>query len=345
LTGKYRVTTAGKPPLTDAKPERGAVLMAMALKKTGVGFIHQSADMKVKLFGNLPAGLVRADAGIPEYGDLFGGDEDARLAAIKRAVLKEQQSTTTEVEIQSANGIITYRVEMEPVPIIDGGGILTVITDISDTLHRERILKTLLRELSHRSKNLLAIIQGIATQTARQALSLDGFLTTFRGRIQSLSYSQDLVTDSSWRGAYLFTLAERQFSSYWPDVENPIALSGINAHLSPNAALHIGLALHELIVNSASHGAIAAGVNSLTVSCFETVFNGQKAIELQWIEHLPASETVAKADEHTFARTVLERVVPIAIGGKAIYITASGRIEYHLTVPAREYEIITRIEE
>lgn len=319
--------------------------MGMALNKTGVGFIHQSADLKVMLFANLPARLHQVGTRIAENGDLFGGDDGMRLTDLKRAVLRDQQSATTEVEIQSSGGLITYRVEIEPVPTTDGGGVLTVITDISDTLHRERILKTLLRELSHRSKNLLAIIQGIATQTARQALSLDGFLTTFRGRIQSLSNSQDLVTDSSWRGAYLFELAERQFNSYWPNAADPIAVTGINAHLSPNATLHIGLALHELIVNSASHGAISAGVNSLTVNCFETVFNGQKAIELQWVEYLPDSKTIPKADEHTFARTVLERVVPIAIGGKAIYMTAGGRIEYHLTVPAREYEIITRIEE
>ena len=225
-------------------------------------------------------------------------------------------------------------------------GILSVITDISETRHRERVLKTLLRELSHRSKNLLAIIQGIATQTARQALSLDYFLSKFRGRIQSLAYSQDLVTDSSWRGAYLFALAERQFSAYWPATENPIAVRGINAHLSPNAALHIGLALHELIVNSASYGAISAGVNSLTIDCFETLLDDQKAIELAWIEHLPpASALQSEADDHTFARTVLERVVPIAVGGKAMYMTAPDRIEYHLTIPSREYEIITRVEE
>ncbi len=337
--------TAEKSGQIGAIPETRAVLMEMALKKTGVGFIYQSADLSVVLSGNLPARLLPAGTAIPENGDLFGGDEGVRLTALKGAALREQQSTTTQVETQSNGGAISYRIEIEPVPAADGGGVLTLITDISDTLHRERILKTLLRELSHRSKNLLAIIQGIATQTARQALSLDGFLTTFRGRIQSLSYSQDLVTDSSWRGAYLFTLAERQFNSYWPDQENPIAVTGINAHLSPNATLHIGLALHELIVNSASHGAIAAGVNSLTVNCFETVFNAQKAIEMHWIEHLPDSKTVPKSDEHTFARTVLERVVPIAIGGKAIYITDSGRIEYHLTVPSHEYEIITRVEE
>ncbi|WEZ82817.1 sensor histidine kinase [Rhizobium sp. 32-5/1] len=339
------MTTAGKPEQIKSSSHRAAVLMEMALKKTGVGFIHQSTDLKVMLFANLPVRLHQAGTLFPENGDLFGGDNDVRLTELKRAVLQDQQSVTTEVEIQSSSGLVTYRIEIEPVLPADGGGLLTVITDISDTLHRERILKTLLRELSHRSKNLLAIIQGIATQTARQALSLDGFLTTFRGRIQSLSYSQDLVTDSSWRGAYLFELAERQFNSYWPNTANPIAVTGINAHLSPNATLHIGLALHELIVNSASHGAISAGVNSLTVNCFETIFNEQKAIELAWIEHLPASITTSKADEHTFARTVLERVVPIAIGGKARYTTTGDRIEYHLTVPVREYEIITRIEE
>lgn len=272
---------------------------------------------------------------------VFGADDGTRLIALKRSVACSNAPASTEIDMTSATGVLTYRIDIERVDTPGMTGILSVITDISETRHRERILKTLLRELSHRSKNLLAIIQGIATQTARQALSLDYFLTKFRGRIQSLSYSQDLVTDSSWRGAYLFALTERQFSAYWPGSETPICINGINAHLSPNATLHIGLALHELIVNSASYGAISAGVNSLTIDCFETILDENEAIELAWIEHLPPAATLREADEPTFARTVLERVVPVAIGGKAMYLTTPDRIEYHLTIPSREYEIVT----
>ena len=321
------------------------VLMDLVLKKSGSGYVYQSDDLDIVLSGNLPEGLQLLATAHAADETVFGADDGARLVALKRSVACNNTPASMEIDVPAATGMLTYRIDIERVDTGGMTGIVSVITDISETRHRERILKTLLRELSHRSKNLLAIIQGIATQTARQALSLDYFLTKFRGRIQSLSYSQDLVTDSSWRGAYLFALTERQFSAYWPDSQTPIAITGINAHLSPNATLHIGLALHELIVNSASYGAISAGVNSLTIDCFETLFDENAAIELAWIEQLPPAGAQREVDEHTFARTVLERVVPVAIGGKAMYVTTPDRIEYHLTIPCREYEIITRVEE
>ncbi|MBP1861248.1 two-component sensor histidine kinase [Rhizobium herbae] len=322
-----------------------AVLMELVLKKSGSGYLYQSDDLDAVLSGNLPEGLQSLATAKQADEETFGAEDGARLTALKRDVARNNNPASTEIDVASATGILTYRIDIERVDTQGMTGILSVITDISETRHRERILKTLLRELSHRSKNLLAIIQGIATQTARQALSLDYFLIKFRGRIQSLAYSQDLVTDSSWRGAYLFALIERQFSAYWPNSETPISVNGINAHLSPNATLHIGLALHELIVNSASHGAISAGVNSLTIDCFGTILDDNDAIELAWIEHLPPAATLREADEHTFARTVLERVVPVAIGGRAMYLTTPDRIEYHLTIPSREYEIIDHVEE
>ncbi len=336
---------AGSPASSGTDVAVSMGLMELVLKKSGSGYLYQSDDLTASLYGNLPEALQRLSERPQAFEEVFGTEESARLHLLKKEVTSSGTGASTEIEVSSTSGVLTYRIDIERISEGDMAGILLVMTDISETQHRERILKTLLRELSHRSKNLLAIIQGIATQTARQALSLDTFLAKFRGRIQSLAYSQDLVTDSSWRGAYLFALTERQLSAYWPDSENRISVGGIDAHLSPNAALHIGLALHELIVNSASHGAISAGVNSLSIDCVETFRDGEKAIELAWIEHLPPTLTVCETDEQTFARTVLERVVPIAVGGKAIYLTSPDRIEYRLTVPSREYEIITRVAE
>lgn len=322
-----------------------AHLSILALRKVGVGYLFQSHDLKTLDIGGLPDGLASPTTDEPDT-EIFGAENAERLRQAKTLALKGAGAQSLDVEITRPSGQSVYRIDIEPINAGDGmPGILSVITDVSETHRRERVLRTLLRELSHRSKNLLAIIQGVATQTARQALSLESFLGTFRGRLQSLASSQDLVTDSSWRGAFLFALAEKQFQAYWPDPDVPASITGINAHLSPNASLYIGLALHELVVESASHGALSVGVTSLTVNCFETMLDGNKAIEIDWIEHLPPSTIGAEPEERPFGRTVLERVVPSAVDGKAYYLTAPEQIEYRLIVPAREYEIITRLEE
>lgn len=104
----------------------------------------------------------------------------------------------------------------------------------------------MLREVSHRSKNLLAIIQSIATQTGRYSGTIEGFLVRFRGRLQSMASSQDLVTSSNWRGANLHELVMGQVARYSADPSRAIRFAGTQPFLNPNAALHVGLALHNL---------------------------------------------------------------------------------------------------
>ena len=119
-------------------------------------------------------------------------------------------------------------------------------------------MRALLREVSHRSKNLLAIIQSIATQTGRYSGTIDSFLSRFRGRLQSLASSQDLVTSSNWRGADLRELVLGQVGRYVADPTRAHAASKAPIPISiPMRRLHIGLALHELAVNSVSYGALS----------------------------------------------------------------------------------------
>ncbi|MDE1995367.1 MAG: PAS domain-containing protein [Rhizobiaceae bacterium] len=315
--------------------------MERALGTAGVSILFQDADLAVRYAGNLPDHLEPSLVIGGTDRHLFGDKDGEHLLQLKRRVLENGKPTSAEVEIATGDGVRIYELKMERVTDRKAHGVLSVISEVTESRHREKVLKSLLRELSHRSKNLLAIIQGIATQTARHTLSLDNFLIKFRGRLQSLSNSQDLITDSSWRGAYLFELAEKQFAPYWPDAGQPMPIYGINAHLTPNAAVHLGLALHELIVNSASHGAISAGATTITLNCREAELDGKKAIEVAWSErfYLPAEH---EFEDNSFSRTVLERVVPTSMNGRAQFAINDDSIGYRLTIPETEYEILRR---
>lgn len=317
-----------------------AALMERALYGAGISIVFQSADLLIRHSDNLPDHLKALLVLGKDDTCLFGELDGIRVMEAKQAVLADGEPALIEVECDTDDSSRTYEIRIERIEMDGEYGILSIIIEVTDIRHRERVLKSLLRELSHRTKNLLAIIQGIATQTARYTPSLDDFLTKFRGRLQSLSKSQDLVTDSSWRGAFLFDLAQRQFAPYWPEGERPLTLTGINAHLTPNATVHMGLALHELVVNSASHGAIALGAPSITIECNPTFLGDRKAIELVWIERLRQSPAVPSFDEHNFGRTVLERVVPTSMNGTASFNITPDRIVYRLTIPDSEYEIL-----
>jgi two-component sensor histidine kinase len=195
-----------------------------------------------------------------------------------------------------------------------------------------------LREVSHRSKNLLAIVQSIASQTARFTDSIDDFLLKFRRRIQSLSYSQDLVTDSNWRGALFRDLVHSQVEKYIDVSDERLSIDGDNPYLFPGAALHVGLALHELVVNATSFGGLSIPYGRVKISAKVIhVASGDDRLEFRWEETNPAMPEVFEHDPR-FGSAVLQRIVPASVNGHADYrIDGTGAV-YSLVIPTEQFD-------
>ncbi|MFN7103278.1 MAG: sensor histidine kinase [Pseudorhizobium sp.] len=305
-----------------------------ALVDLGASVIIQDAQRHYLFVANLPDVWAKEHVEVPSDEVIFGVEVASRLAALKADMTETGRKAQLEVMV-GAEQFFEFRVQA--LEFAQGGvHLVTTIVDRSEERHRERLLRALLREVSHRSKNLLAIIQSIALQTARYSGSLDLFLHKFRGRLYSLSQSQDLITDSSWRGAYFFELVQQQTEKYLPENRELVKVSGDNLLLSPNASLHLGLALHELIVNAVSHGSLLRNGLPIEVSCVRKHSDGQDTVEMVW--HEPLQGVARPADDADqlkahFGSTVLERVVPASVNGKAQYVISHDRIAYHLAFP------------
>ena len=81
--------------------------------------------------------------------------------------------------------------------------LVNIVADITERKKAEDHIQLLMREISHRSKNLLAVVQAIAGQTARTAGTLEGFQARFARRLHGLATSHDLLIHEGWRGAPL----------------------------------------------------------------------------------------------------------------------------------------------
>jgi two-component sensor histidine kinase len=305
-----------------------------ALVDLGASIIIQDVSHNYLFVTNLPESWAVEAFSEPSDEKLFGADVAAKLATLKHGMTEPGRKGHIEVTI-GAEQVFEFRVQA--VEFEKGGlHLVTTIVDRSEERHRERLLRALLREVSHRSKNLLAIIQSIALQTARYSGSVDLFLHKFRGRLYSLSQSQDLITDSSWRGAYLFELVQQQTEKYLPENKHLVRMSGDNVLLTPNASLHVGLALHELIVNAVSHGSILRSRSAINVTSLRSHAGGRESLEVVWdeaLEHVNGSSFDHDALKAHFGSTVLERVVPASVNGKAQYVISDERISYRLTFP------------
>ncbi len=308
-----------------------------ALRNAGISVLYQDRTLNTVWARNMRAPWDIAN----EEGN--GGPlpplQAERLQEARQRVAASGVPERLEISMPGTNGVRWFQVWVDANLNHDGTilGVVTTKLETTEQKRREQTLKMLLREVSHRSKNLLAIIQSIATQTGRYSDTLADFLTRFRGRLHSLASSQDLVTSSNWRGARLHDLVAGQVERYSANPAHNLRFAGENPYLNPNAALHIGLAMHELAVNSVSYGALSQPRGFVQVTArMEPSPEGEEALALTWSEDIGNHH--ARRHQKRFGSVALERVVPTSLNGVSSLEISDNRLEYRLTVPQSNFE-------
>ncbi|MBA3447235.1 MAG: sensor histidine kinase, partial [Pseudaminobacter sp.] len=138
------------------------------------------------------------------------------------------------------------------------------------------------------------------------------------------------------RGADLHELVLGQVGRYSADPRRSVHFEGENPYLNPNAALHIGLAIHELAVNSVSYGALSQPDGFVTISARLLPGSETSALSLCWTEAISGNDD---ARQKRFGSIALERVVPASLNGTADLRFGDDRLDYVLTVPSENFEI------
>lgn len=215
-------------------------------------------------------------------------------------------------------------------------GALCSSIDITEERHWIDTQNVLLQEVAHRSKNMLAMVLSIASQTGRASTDITGFMTRFTGRIQSLAFSQDAITEQDWQGVQWNDLIDRQVLSLMPNDKKRLHVTGRDLLLTPNAATHIGLALHELATHSLAFGALNQTEGAVSLDLSVTGSGKDKTAIIEWRDQL--SEGKGEDYRDSFAKSLLMRVVPLAIGGKASLEADQGSVVYRLEVGRRDFE-------
>lgn len=150
----------------------------------------------------------------------------------------------------------------------DGEGhpnrIVALVTDMTERKRYEEHLSLLMREVNHRAKNMLGLVQVVAKQTA--ASSPHDFVERFSDRLRSLAASQDLLVQEDWNGVALDMLVRSQLAHFEPLIGNRIHFVGPTLKLAATAAQTIGMALHELGTNAGKHGALSSARGQVTLT-------------------------------------------------------------------------------
>lgn len=165
-------------------------------------------------------------------------------------------------------------------PLFDSEGVLSglagVSVDISDMVKIQAREKMLVREVEHRARNLLAVVQGIVALT--KADSVADMKSSLSKRIRALATTNGAIAASNWEGAELLDILSNELAPYKSDDGANIMLEGSSTLLEPATAQSVTLIVHELTTNAAKYGCLSA--------------NGGK-LEVHWnVEHVPKGEDV-----------------------------------------------------
>jgi signal transduction histidine kinase/DNA-binding response OmpR family regulator len=178
-----------------------------------------------------------------------------------------------------------------------------VCADVTTRKSTEEHQRLLLDELNHRVKNTLATVQSIAVQTLRPGREPVISNNAFMERIFALAQAHDLLTEGSWQGASLADVVERTMIPYIATgQEGRVTRSGPEVRLSPNAAVTLNMAFHELATNAVKYGALNSALGRVDIRWSLNETNDR--IDIDWRES--GGPSVAHPAQRGFGSRLIE---------------------------------------
>jgi two-component sensor histidine kinase/integral membrane sensor domain MASE1 len=210
---------------------------------------------------------------------------------------------------------------------------LALSADVATRKRHEDHVEFVMRELSHRSKNLLTVVQSLARQVARQTENFKDFDAAFSARLCAFADTHDLLVTRGWRGTGIRDLIRTQLVPFIePNESRPIS-EGPDLILTPKAAEQIGLALYELATNAAKHGALSVPAGTVRIQWeLETAGPDEGHLRIGWIER--GGPPARPLQNSGFGHTVITQIVPVSLRGKASLQFQPEGVKWTLVVPA-----------
>ncbi len=315
--------------------------MRLAILGSKITIFRQDKEFRYTWIFNVPLGMSEDDfIGRTDY-EIFPPDTALSVVEIKSAAMHDNEERAAEIRVRFPSGVFWYYLRTQP-DFDEAGetiGTISCAVDISEQKKQQSKQLFLMREVTHRSKNLLAVLQGIVRQTARRTKDMDVFQSRLTARLQSLARSHDLLVNDDWRGTSLCKLLTNQLGVIADTAHGRVSFEGEDMLLTPVAVQNLGLAFHELSTNATKYGSLSVPEGRILI-CWDFVklpsqerqnFEEATFIRFVWTE--TGGPPVKVKQESGFGRVLLERVVGQALGGRVELDFAETGLVCTMTLP------------
>ena len=198
----------------------------------------------------------------------------------------------------------------------DAGGrpaaFLGINIDVTEGQIAAQRTRLLLRELNHRVKNTLAMLQSLARQTLRQTRDPVEFMEAFAGRLQAISEAHGLLSDHEWGFIRLSQLLHAQIDPYVTDYSGRIEIHKDEVRLGPDQAIGLALVIHELTTNARRYGSLSNQAGKVVITARVMAEEAQHVLNMTWAE--AGGPPVDAPRQKGFGTILIERSLDKVLG-------------------------------
>jgi PAS domain S-box-containing protein len=287
-----------------------------------------------RLFGVDPD---RAAAGAPltEFARAIHPNDWPRVEAALHRAMQMGEHYETEYRVRQPDGGERWVAARGRVFLDAAGAPLRfsgTVVDITERRRAEERQNLLSREVDHRSKNALAVVQAALRLT--QAPDLPSYMRVIEGRVGALARAQTLLAEDRWAGADLRTLLHGELAGFLGTgggSGQQAVVEGPKVALPPGAAQPFAMAVHELATNAVKYGALSAPGGRVAVTW--TLEGGPAGkLHLRWAERGGPPVEAAPA-RHGFGTRVLDGTVRGQLGGTIVLSWNASGLVCDIEVP------------
>ena len=262
------------------------------------------------------AGLAPGTFGgtVADFRALVHRDDLPRVEKVLAAALDGKGEYDIEFRMLNRDGTVRWTASRAAVMRDEAGRPVRMVgvdVDITSRKAAEERLMLLAREVDHRAKNMLAVVQAMVRLT--RADTVEELVKALEGRIGALARAHNLLAGARWEGAEIQRLVGEELAPYRIDDGGRIDLSGPAMSLAPTAAQSLAMALHELATNAAKYGALSTPGGRVAITWQYDDAAG--LLVLYWRE--TGGPPVRQPARRGFGMGVIERTIGQQIGGEA----------------------------
>jgi two-component sensor histidine kinase len=254
-----------------------------------------------------------------------------RLQEIGQSISRGARTSQTEFRVLRPDGTVRWCIGTAAASLDDADRVVRisgVTLDITDRKEADERQDLLAREVDHRARNALAVVQSIVRLT--RASSIESYGAAVEGRIKALARAHALLSESRWQGADLRALVVEELAPYRVGDTDKVSIEGPDVSLLPHLAQGLALALHELATNAAKYGALSSAAGTVELSWQRTA----EWLILRWVER--GGPPVTPPATRSFGLKVIRAGVEQQLDGKVVFDWQPQGLACTMSIPQRD---------